>query len=66
MNSKPTKPKFTVTVGTKFTTPYEAFQDPSQPCIALTVPDICGEFLAIDTEGIECMFCVAMISEIYE
>ena len=42
--------------GVKFTTPHE-----SDACVASGTPDELGNFLAIDSEGVECMFGLAMV-----
>lgn len=51
-----------LTIGTRFDTPHET------ECIVTEVPDMTHpnlEFLARDSEGVECAFCVAMVINIY-
>lgn len=43
-------------IGQRFCTPYE------HGCIVTSLPDEDGEFLALDSDGVECSFNVDMIT----
>jgi hypothetical protein len=47
----------TISKGVAFDTPYE------KGCVALEAPNSHGSFLALDSDGIECDFHVAMVVE---
>ena len=43
------------TIGQVFATTYES------GCIVVTLPDSDGNFVALDSDGVECDFCVSMV-----
>lgn len=47
-----------LTPGTVFSTPFET------GCVVETEPDRDGAFDALDSEGVSCRFCVAMVTEV--
>jgi hypothetical protein len=47
-----------LTVGMQFATPFEA------GCVVTTLPDKDGDFLAFDSDGVECSFHVNMVERI--
>jgi hypothetical protein len=47
-------------IGTRFDTPHE------YDCLVTSLPDADGSFTALDSDGVECYYHVAMISKVYE
>lgn len=45
--------------GTRFDTPFE------DGCVAVEVPDDLGNFVALDSDGIECLFFIDMVTKTY-
>jgi hypothetical protein len=46
--------------GVKFDTPFE------KDCVALEAPNSHGSFLAVDSDGVECDFHIAMVENVRE
>jgi hypothetical protein len=49
----------TLTIGMMFDTAYE------QGCVVVSLPDAQGNFIALDSDGVECDFHVSMVIRTY-
>lgn len=49
----------TPSIGQRFDTPYE------RGCIAVSAPDLVGNFDAYDSDGVLCSFSPAMVTRVY-
>lgn len=53
-------PNIVIALGTVFDTPFE------NGCVAVEAPDDLGNFVALDSDGVECLFFIDMVTKTYD